>query len=214
MHRHVHKHLHTAAVTRPGRGHLGHFAARQRPIPGLGRGELWGVEGLGGWWWRGLVTEGGPRLCRGVWLALCTPLPTCAGGGVSSSYRVGSWLTGCPLPQLFSLQLDSDPGLPHTGAIHSSFCARPWGWAGPWPGLFQLPQLLSQLRWAERGRQGGGKGSEVSPCPPPQPVVPSGPRFLTLPGEPGCHHPLLDWAREDTPSSLWPPADVPGSNAG
>lgn len=76
--------------------------------------------------------------------------------------RAGSWATGSPLPQLFSLQLDFNPGLPTQRPCTPSPCplphaappphAGPWGQAGSCPGLLQLPQLLSALmaqgRWA------------------------------------------------------------------
>lgn len=140
-------------------------------LPGMGRCEelrgTWaGGEGAGHRGWAPAPMETATLL--GVWLALCTPLPICAWrwGGSSSSCRVGSGVTGYPLPQLFSLQLDSDPGLPHTEAIHSSFSLLGPGWppARPAPAA----PAAFQLSWAERGRQGGGEGSRVSPCSPPR----------------------------------------------
>lgn len=77
--------------------------------------------------------------------------------------RAGSWATGSPLPQLFSLQLDFNPGLPTQRPCTPSPCplphaappphAGPWGRAGSCPGLLQLPQLLSALM--AQGRRAG-----------------------------------------------------------
>lgn len=89
-----------------------------------------------GWWRGGWSQRVGPTSAGdsdsagGVAGPLYPPPHLCVelGGGSSSSCRVGSGVTGYPLPQLFSLQLDSDPGLPHTEAIHSSFSLLGPGW--------------------------------------------------------------------------------------